>query len=137
MREIKYRGKRIDNDEWVHGYLIGNDVIVGEIVDWDTEYFCTEFWLKVDPETVGQYTGLKDKNGKEIYEGDISQSEHLIYEIKWVERCTKYGVKVIKSPFVLTRGCTFPLQDYVKEGTIQCWFEVIGNIHEHPHLLEA
>jgi hypothetical protein len=50
MREIKFRGKRIDNYEWVYGYLIGNDVIVGEIVDWDSDYFNTEFWYKVDPE---------------------------------------------------------------------------------------
>ena len=52
MREYKFRGKRIDNGELVYGYLIGNDVIVGNIVEWDDEYFNTEFWMKVDPETV-------------------------------------------------------------------------------------
>jgi len=67
MREIKYRGKRIDTGEWIYGNLIGSDVIVGDIVDWDDEYFCTEFWYKVDPETVGQYTGDKNRG----YEGDI------------------------------------------------------------------
>ncbi|MEK4360827.1 hypothetical protein NYE48_27860 [Paenibacillus sp. FSL M7-1455] len=59
-REIKFRGKSIATGEWVYGNLIGTDVIVGGIVDWDDEYFCTEFWYKVYPETVGQYTGLKD-----------------------------------------------------------------------------
>ncbi|WP_010276477.1 YopX family protein [Paenibacillus senegalensis] len=65
MRE--YRGKRIDSKEWVHGYLIGDDVIVGPIVEFDDEYFNTEYWYKVDPETVGQYTGSKNRG----YEGDI------------------------------------------------------------------
>lgn len=68
MREIMFRGKRMDNGEWIYGNLIGTDVIVGDIVEWDSDYFCTEFWWKVDPETVGQYTGFKDETGTEIYE---------------------------------------------------------------------
>lgn len=74
----KYRGKRKDNGEWVHGYLIGTDVIVGDIVDWDDEYFCTEFWYKVEPETVGQYTELHDdsEDQAELFEGDKVQVEY-------------------------------------------------------------
>ena len=64
---MNYRGKRIDNGEWVYGYLIGKDVIVGEIKLWEEEYFWTEYWYKVDPKTVGQYTGFDDIEGNRIY----------------------------------------------------------------------
>ena len=70
-REILFRGKRVDNGEWIYGYLIGNNVIVGEVVDFDDDYFNTEFWYKVDPETVGQFTGMEDSLTLQIFESDI------------------------------------------------------------------
>ncbi|MDU5945490.1 YopX family protein [Paenibacillus macerans] len=132
MRE--YRGKRVDNGEWIHGYLIGNDVIVGDIVEFTDEYFCTEFWYKVDPETVGQYTGLKDRNEKDIYEGDISEGEHAIYLILWDEQKAQLRAKVIKTKYVLIKHCLFPLWQYVEDDG-KCRFGLIGNRFDNPELL--
>jgi len=124
MRENKFRGKRKIDGKWVYGYLIGTDVIVGEIVEFSDEYFNTEFWYKVDPKTVGQSTGLKDKNGKEIYEGDILESNHKLFrfEVIWSEDWAMFTVKG-DSVEALIRWDTY------------C--EVIGNIYENPELLKG
>jgi uncharacterized phage protein (TIGR01671 family) len=68
MREIKFRGKRLDNGEWIEGDLLrmnGHWFIFPDPAPGGIDKY------EVDPATVGEFTGLKDKNGKEIYEGDI------------------------------------------------------------------
>ena len=120
MRETKFRGKRLDNGEWVIGYLVKMwrewHILNSDNVN--TAY-------PVDPATVGQFTGLKDNNGREIYEGDV---------IKWND---KYPPKVIlwfACQFdVGNDSCSMPLLA-LKD---KCPIEIIGNIHDNPELLKG
>ena len=122
-REILYRGKRVDTGEWVEGSLIGNDVIVGKIVEFEEDYFCTEFWYKVDPETVGQFTGMTDKKGKKLFEGDVySMGDKNIL----------YVVIFDKSQFIGKQVGNRSLAglEYWKSD-----IEIVGSVHDNPELL--
>lgn len=139
MREIKFRGKRTDNGGWVYGKLIEMDVafivksamweITGDIVS----LCCTEVY-EVDPETVGQCTGLRDYNGTDIYEGDIvivnyglkDRKENVINE----QNCKGYLAIIKFEDGMFTHGWWEP----VLNG--ECLY-VIGNIHDNPELLEV
>lgn len=127
-REILFRGKRADNGEWIYGYLIGNNVIVGEVVDFDEDYFNTEFWYKVDPETVGQFTGLTDKNGTKIFDGDIVR----FYDDSEDELTN--GVVVFNADF-----CSFcvSMKGHEDVMLMSHWqYEVIVNIYDNLELLK-
>ena len=130
MREILFRGKRVDNGEWIFGNLdlrkIGLSTctyIIHQLFMWKTTRF------EVVPKTVGQYTGLTDKNGKKIFEGDIiicdtSTYRYVTGTVKYSENASCYYIKALNSSNDYMFNCDNILI-------------IIGNIHDNPELLEG
>lgn len=135
MREILFRGKRIDNGEWVEGWLVFKTDPVLEITYCyilaygKGESFVT--WYPIDPATVGECVGLSDKNGKKIFEGDIVR-----YEI-WAGACVLFRSDLMHvewseqtAQFIVTGDCSYIMGSAYK-------YEIIGNIHDNPELLKG
>jgi len=139
----KYRGLTKEG-KWVYGCLIEfedmsiifeDSVIITKCSFKPYSFIASDFWVEVIPETVGQSTGLKDKNGKEIYRGDIVRL--MTYKSYLSREKNKYRLEVV------TKGCacglnTNGLVSIQKEGQeeYERQFEVIGNRHQNPELLE-
>ena len=133
MREILFRGKRVDNGEWIQGDIVQFPVHgVVRIVEQEPSYKDAE----VDSDTVGQYTGLTDKNGRKIFEGDII---HLEYSQVFFGReyFGEYTAEVsYKEGCFITDGINngdeieTPLSGFNNDEV-----EIIGNIHDNPELL--
>lgn len=131
MREILFRGKREDNGEWAYGYYVRLPSAAGSVhkmyVPAENPDESNAVYY-IDPKTLGQYTGLTDKNGVKIFEGDI-----VWFDGGWEE----YGGNTFE--VVFTNGCfylgrnpdtvCFLLKAYIE------WAEVIGNIYDNPELL--
>lgn len=131
-RTIKFRGKRLDNGEWVYGSLTETHgkLFIGIPTDPDNPVFMMD-WHEVDSNTAGQFSGLLDKNGKEIYEGDIvvygGHCKHVV-EFKH----GMFGYAVMGGWFIGYGGnsnFTFNPLDKSNEH------EIIGNIRDNPELL--
>lgn len=154
MREIIFRGKRLDNGEWLEGYLF-HDVDSGEteiqFMQYETDDCGVDCWrngYEVDPETVGQFTGLTDKNGTKIFEGDIIKSDNgkqsAISVVKFGEYYPQMFYKMLDMccpgrRHMLANGFYAESIDKHEEMILfqsPC-VEIIGNIHDNPELLEG
>lgn len=144
MREILFRAKRIDNGEWVEGYYIyhikrticpiGDSVkpedeqhviMQDGFSDWNMPRNTVVF--DIDPENVCQYTGLKDKNGKRIWENDIVSG---YFNHKKITGFIKYGSNAV---YYIEREGSYGIHLDNSED----WLEVIGNIFDNPELLKG
>ena len=139
-RQLKFRGKREDNGEWVYGYYVclnekEHRIYTGYAETYYGDYY-PEFF-SVDPETVGQYAGILDKNGVEIYEGDI------LLDVEFDENGNNISSKF---PVVYDYSkCQFAIDNsFKKDGSNLVNFveyfgienlEVVGNIHDNIEML--
>ncbi len=141
MREIEFRGKRVDNGEWVYGDLVRIPRDCGGYneppslalkVCITDSHSLNKNPIEVIPETVGQYIGRKDKNGKEIYNGDITRVVNtegtvLIRQVVWNEDKARFDIgslgycEIVDSAYFVLQYCV----------------EVIGNVTDNPELIKG
>lgn len=142
-----FKAKRVDNGEWVQGYYVkGLNMYDKEaylIFEPTTIFYSsgeTDGWSEVDPSTICQCTGLKDKNGKLIWENDILHNGNY-FVVKWNESCSRFDIVLNKfhnipigkwEPMI----CDWKTNDF-KEYRKAVDYEVIGNVFDNPELLES
>jgi len=126
MREILFRGKRMDNGEWVKGFYVcipdTHYIMTGKFDSLTNGIINSEAY-KVDPSTIGQFTGLEDKLGTKIFEGDVIDDLGVEY------------IVVFDSDYAQFRGKFDGWNAEISHIASRC--EVIGNIHDNPELLEV
>lgn len=138
IENIKFKAKRLDNGEWVIGDLMKESYGV-RIIEHTSK---ADNWIAVDPATVCQFTGFLDKNGKEIYEGDVLRSDiypfscvgNDVYDnyysiVGWSEGSAGFYVKIFVNPRAhvggISHGDVYDMSHYNFKD-----FEVVGNIHD-------
>lgn len=118
MREFLFRGKNVDNDEWVEGVDVMHNTIRGELCLSNTN----QDWVRIIPSTIRQYIGATDKNGKQIFEDDVVNYNNTLYVVKYISQyCRFAGVNQH------TICAVFNFKNSV----------IVGNIHDNPELLEG
>lgn len=147
MREILFRGKRIDTEEWVEGNLLHlkglngyMNYIIPEVTNgsYDKKDYMLKFispCFEVDIESICQYTGFTDKNGRKIFDGDIVK--RILLPTKRIENYFRVSFVSLKSCFSAIdlngTNVTF-ISDYINRNYE---IEVIGNIFDNPELLKG
>lgn len=137
MRKISFKGKRVDNNEWEYGYLCRYG-FAGKEKYYIIPYYASDLYgIEVDPETVGQFTGLTDKNGEKIFEGDVIQQTNLYDNLEMT------GVVVFSKSSQFVIHHTYTKNENIFKAGIKKHFairsncRIIGNIHNNPELLEV
>ena len=141
MREIKFRGFNRKNNVWLYGFYLQN---CGAHFVCPDEFATGKSWddYEIDPDTRGEFTGRKDKNGKEIYEGDVvSVNGEYPKVVKYIEEWLSFCVANIDT--ITTPPMSSWPDEYNYQQLSPGWWkdfqneiEVIGNIHDNPELLE-
>lgn len=147
MREILFRAKRIDNGEWVNGYYVydyahnahfifKNQLVCPNCInDRRVDYSVCDY--EINPETLCQYTGLKDKNGNRIWENDIVVCKQYIGE-NFVDYHIEYGYVEMKyGAFGIHRSNPDAYYRPFKDWLEDYEYEVVGNIFDTPELLKG
>lgn len=131
MREILFRGKREDAGKWVYGYYAhlpsaagAADMIYVPASDPDD----SNHTVFVDPETIGQFTGLTDKNGVKIFEGDIVKYGNTLHEVVFCD----FAGNAYFGIWFADRGEIWPFSPSVPANRMT----VIGNIYDNPELID-
>lgn len=134
MRTIKFRGKTHGNGKWYYGSLVYSDEINAAIYFQIGRGLVKRMdWVYVIPETIGQFTGLYDYDGKEIYEGDVlrlGNSPSGVCEVKWNESLATFCIRFFGDVEI----GSLPLGEWV---ICERKVKVIGNIFDNPELLKG
>lgn len=146
-----FRAKRIDNGEWIYGYLVklGRERLLdperygicNKAITIDESGVCYNLkTYEIIPETVGQYTGLTDKNGKKIFEGDIistkyklGRGSYYVFEVYYNENLCQFALTINSGSYTKNKQYDWLQLTSLKANKV----EVIGNIHDNIELLKG
>lgn len=134
MRDILFRGKAVESGEWHFGMFCAENYRADFpciIPHYEDKTVDLGDW-EVDPSTVGQFTGLLDKNGTKIFEGDIVKLDDRLCQVTWLDGNAQFDLRFIRYfgdiRIINFKGCE--MRELYR-------YEVIGNIHDNPELLKG